>query len=69
MKMNKIEYENKSIDLSEFCVEKDMEICGIELPSQKIVVLAVYRAPSGNEDIFLQHMDETLEKIIKQYHL
>ena len=44
-----------NIDLSEYCKEKDIEICAVKLNinSLTVCIIAIYRAPSGNFNYFL----------------
>jgi hypothetical protein len=44
-----------SIDLTEYCKDKDFEACAIKihLNSRKVCIIALYRAPSGNFDTLL----------------
>jgi hypothetical protein len=53
------------VDLSKFCEEKTVELCAIQLESQgkHFVILCVYRAPSGDFNLFLQLFDEALKSL------
>ena len=44
-----------NIDLAQFCNDHDLEVCAVKLQisSSKIIVLCVYRTPSGNVEYFL----------------
>ena len=55
-----IKFSNVSI--VNYCVEKDIEACAIKLilTNIKIIVLAVYKSPSGNFHKFLQKLDNIL---------
>jgi exonuclease III len=57
---NSIKFNNVLIE--KYCVEKDIEACAIKLilTNIKIIVLAVYRSPSGNFNKFLQKLDNIL---------
>jgi exonuclease III len=59
---NSLQYT--TIDLSDFCKEKDIEICAIKLilDSLNIFVITIYRAPAGNFNYFLQ-----LENILQSH--
>jgi exonuclease III len=58
-----IKFSNTSIVKN--CVEMDIEACAIKLISTniKIIVLAVYRSPSGNFDKFLVKLDNILNTL------
>lgn len=58
-----IKYNN--ISLEKYCVEKDIEVCACKLllTNIKIIVLTIYRSPSGNFDIFLQNLDNILSSL------
>jgi hypothetical protein len=47
------------IDLTEFCNDKDLEVCAVKvyLNSRRICIIAIYRAPSGNFDFFIEEID------------
>jgi hypothetical protein len=57
---NSIKFSNVSLD--KYCVEKDVKVSACKLtPSNvKIIVITVYRAPTGNFDTFLQKLDNIL---------
>jgi hypothetical protein len=50
------------VPLDKHCAEKDIEVCAIKLPNLhgQIIVLAIYRAPSGNFNTFLRNLDVIL---------
>ena len=54
-----------TIDLSEFCIDQDIEICAIKLHFSlvKFCVMSVYRAPSGNFIHFLSTLDSILSHL------
>jgi hypothetical protein len=56
------EFEFSPISLNKYCVEKDIEVCAIKLqkPYGQIIVLAIYRAPSGNFNTFLRNLEAIL---------
>lgn len=39
------------IDLSAFCLELHIEICGVHLKDEKLVILTVYRSPAPTGDV------------------
>ena len=47
------------IDISHTCREKDLEICAVELEieTSKLIVLSIYRAPTGDFNQFLKKLD------------
>ena len=44
------------------CEEKDLEICAIKLnlPKIKIVIITIYRSPTGNSNYFLRKSESIL---------
>jgi len=51
-----------SISLDKYCKEKDIEVCAVRLkitPTQ-LIILAIYRSPSGNFTNFLKNLDSIL---------
>ena len=50
-------------DLSEYCKEKDIEICVVKLiiNSLNMCITTIYRAPTGNFNFFLQNLDNVLQ--------
>ena len=57
----------QSINLNHLCKEKSIEICAIKLhfKSLTLIIFCIYRAPTGNVDLFLA----TLNNILKQFLL
>jgi hypothetical protein len=52
------------INLSEFCMEKDIEICAVKLKVQSVLcIITVYRSPSGNFNHFLETLDAVLQLV------
>jgi hypothetical protein len=49
------------IDISHTCREKYLEICAVELEIEvsKLIVLSIYRAPTGDFNQFLKKLDDT----------
>jgi len=43
------------LDLEKYCQDKDFEVCAIKihLDTKRVCIIAIYRAPSGNFDLFL----------------
>jgi exonuclease III len=50
------------IDISRHCKEQDLEICAIQLvtKSSNLIILSLYRAPSGDINEFLKRLDAIL---------
>jgi hypothetical protein len=65
---SRLDLQVKPINLSQFCDEKIFEICSIqiELGIYSIIVLCIYRSPSGNFSKFLNALDSTLRSLHKQ---
>ena len=61
---NSLKFTN--IDLSDYCNEKDIEICAIKISTnlQKICITAIYTAPSGNFTYFLRSLDNVLKNLV-----
>ena len=57
----------QSITLNHLCKEKSIEICAIKLhfKSLTLIIFCIYRAPTGNVDLFLA----TMNNILKQFLL
>jgi exonuclease III len=51
------------IDISHHCKEQDLEICAIQLETKnmQIIIVSLYRAPSGDFNRFLKRLDTTLK--------
>lgn len=54
---------NVIIDVNNFSVEKDFEICGINIPEINLIILSLYRSPSGNFNIFIEQLNLVLSQI------
>jgi exonuclease III len=56
-----------NINLLKYSKEQDLEICAIKLHTQEnnIIILCLYRAPSGNFGNFLNTMDKILNLLHK----
>jgi len=55
------------IDILHNCREKDLEICAVELETEasKLIVLNIYRAPTGYFNQFLKKLDVALKYLYK----
>jgi len=51
-----------SLSLDKYCKEKDSEVCGVRLTITPIqlIILAIYRSPSGNFTNFFKNLDSIL---------
>jgi hypothetical protein len=60
---NHLKFTN--IDLSEYCKEKDFEVCALKLDIQSlnICIITIYRSPSGNFSCFLQTLNNVLQSL------
>ena len=52
-------------DLKSLSVEMNCEICAIQSETLKVIVITVYRPPSGNYEIFFDIMQHTLDQVTK----
>ena len=54
-----------TIKIDEYNIDKDFEVCAIQLDSalNKLCILAVYRSPKGDFTIFLKQLDLILQKL------
>ena len=54
--------EFSPISLDKYCKEKDIEVCAVRLKITPIqlIILAIYRSPSGNFTNFLKNLDSIL---------
>ena len=55
------------IDILQNCTEKDLETYAVELETgaSKLIVLSIYRAPTGDFSQFLKRLDDTLKYLYK----
>jgi hypothetical protein len=55
------------INLSQFCEEKNIEICSlkISLVKSNILIICIYRSPSGNFEHFINKLDKALNLLSK----
>lgn len=51
------------ISLESFCKEKDFEICGLLLCDFNLIVLSLYRAPTGDPYVLEKSLDQCLSKL------
>jgi hypothetical protein len=57
-----------NINLNKYCKEKDFEVCAVKLnlSSNKLCIITIYRAPTGNIDTFITKLDTILGKLYTQ---
>jgi len=55
-------------DLSQYCTEKVIEVCAVQIKTGNhlIILLCIYRSPSGNFGEFAVQLDLILKYIQKQ---
>jgi len=53
------------LDLEKYCQDKDFEVCAVKihLDTKSVCIIAIYRAPSGNFDLFLSKLDAVLRNL------
>ena len=53
------------LDLEKYCQDKHFEVCAIKihLDTKSVRIIAIYRAPSGNFDLFLSKLDVVLRNL------
>jgi len=54
-----------SVSTHHICKEKDLEICAVKLnvPKIKIVIITIYRSPTGNYNYFLRKLDSFINSL------
>ena len=52
-------------DLEKYCKDKDFEVCAIKIHfnMKSACIIAIYRAPTGNFDLFISKLDTILRKL------
>lgn len=50
-------------DINKLCIEKHFEICALEIPQIKAIILCIYRTPNSNITVFFNKINETLSKL------
>lgn len=55
------------LSLNQYCIDKDIEICGLtwNFNSYKNILLVCYRSPNGNLNSFCQNINLLLEKLFQ----
>lgn len=51
--------------LKTYAAQKTFEVCGIEMPLHKLVVVCVYRTPTSDPNVFLNKLDLLLHDLSK----
>ena len=59
--------ESTMTDLSQYCIEKVIEVCAVQIKigNHVIIVLCIYRSPSGNFGEFAVQLDLILKYLQK----
>jgi exonuclease III len=62
---NDLEYS--MIDVSKYCKDQDIEICLLNLKTTSFSshIMVVYRAPTGNFNLFLNRLDDSIKSIYR----
>ena len=60
-------YQFTTIELSEYCREQDMEVCALKMVHSpfNLIVVSIYRSPSGDFIIFLKKLEGVLNSLSK----
>ena len=53
------------LDLEKYCQDKNFEVCAIKinLDTKSVCIVTIYRAPTGNFDLFLSKLDVVLRNL------
>ena len=53
------------LNLQRYCQDKNFEVCAIKahFNAKSVCIIAIYRAPSGNFELFLSKLDTILRKL------
>ena len=59
--------ECSKIEVNKYCKERDIEICMLNFnsTSSKLYIMVVYRAPTGDFNLFLNKLDDSIKSIYK----
>ena len=59
--------ECTKIDVNRYCKDQDIEICILNLKTTTFSfhIMAVYRAPTGNSNLFLNSLDDSIKSIYR----
>lgn len=50
-------------DINKLCIEKHFEICSLDIPQLKIIIVCIYRTPNSDIKVFFNNMNEMLSKL------
>lgn len=53
--------------IKNLALSKLFEVCGIEIPLYKLIVISIYRIPASDPNIFLNNLDSLLCEIYRKY--
>jgi exonuclease III len=59
--------QSHAINLDHFNKEKDLEICALKicLPQKNLIIICIYRSPTGNFKYFLNQLEVILNSLYK----
>ncbi|CAH2001879.1 unnamed protein product, partial [Acanthoscelides obtectus] len=60
----------KSIDLTNFCVGKQIELCASQFKDNGIttIIIVCYRSPSGDIKVFYDKLGQAIHSVYQPYH-
>lgn len=58
---------NKLSFIEKYAVQKKFEVCGIEIPLHKLLIICIYRTPTSDPNIFLEKLNTILFEINNKY--
>ncbi|GFG31309.1 hypothetical protein Cfor_12872 [Coptotermes formosanus] len=63
----KLNLESDAIDLTQYCIEKVIEACAVQIKVgfHSVILLCIYRSPSGNFGEFVEQLDRILKYLYK----
>lgn len=53
--------------LKAYATQKTFEVCGIEIPLHKVIVICIYRTPTSDPKVFLHKLDQLLFDLSRQH--
>lgn len=54
--------------ISTYATQNTFEVCGVELPHQKLIIICIYRTPHSDPTNFLIKLNSLLDHIFKKYN-
>lgn len=54
--------------LDTLAVQKSFECCGVEIPSNNLIILSIYRTPTSDPFFFIEKLEQVLNIIMKKYN-